>query len=50
MPLNLSGNSSCSHDKGYKFGAFLFDQKTYSMTNYTESNIEEDIDMKNQFR
>ena len=50
MPINVFGNSSSSHDNGSKNDTSLFVQTPYLRTNYIESNIEEDIDMKNQYR
>ena len=46
MPINVFGNSS--HDKNNKIDTSLFVQKPYLRTIYIESNIEEDIDLKNQ--
>ena len=48
MPINLFGISS--HDNNNKIDTSLFVQKPYLRTDYIESNIEEDIDLKNQFR
>ena len=48
MPINVFGNSSNNSDN--KIDTSLFVQKTYLRTNYIESNIEEDIDLKNQYR
>ena len=48
MPINVFGNSSNNSDN--KIDISLFVQKPYLRTNYIESNIEEDIDLKNQFR
>ena len=48
MPINVFGNSS--HDKKIKIDTSLFVRKPYLRTIYIESNIEEDIDLKNQFR
>ena len=48
MPLNVIGNSS--HGTNNKIDTSLFLQKPYLKHNYIESNIEEDIDLKNQFR
>ena len=48
MPLNVFGNSS--NNSGNKIDTSLFVQKPYLRTNYIESNIEEDIDLKNQYR
>ena len=50
MPINVLGNSSSSYHKGNKTDASLFVQKLYLRTNYKEANIEEDFDLKNQFR
>ena len=49
MPINVFGNSN-SNDNGSKIDTSLFVQKPYLRTNYIESNIEEDIDLKNQYR
>ena len=49
MPLNVFGNSN-SNDNGKKIDTSVFVQKPYLRTNYIESNIEEDIDLKNQHR
>ena len=48
MPTNVFGNSS--HDKNYKIDASLFVQNPYLRINYLESIIEEDIDLKNQYK
>ena len=48
MPINVFGNSSYSHLS--KIDTSLFVQKPYLRTNYIESNIEEDLDLKNQYR
>ena len=50
MPINVFGNSSSSYDNGNKIDTSLFVQKPYLRTNYIEANIEEDIDLKNQYR
>ena len=50
MPINLFGNSSSSYDNGKKIDTSLFVQKPCLRTNFIEANIEEDIDLKNQFR
>ena len=47
-PINVFGNSSL--DNNDKTDTSLFVQKPYLRTNYKESNIEEDIDLKNQYR
>ena len=49
MPINVFGNSSSSYDNN-KIDTSSFVQKSYLRTNYIESNIEEDIDLKNQYR
>ena len=48
MPINVFGNSSNNSDK--KIDTSIFVQKPYLRTNYIEANIEEDIDLKNQYR
>ena len=48
MPINVFGNSSNNSEQ--KIDTSIFVQKPYLRTNYIESNIEEDIDLKNQFR
>ena len=48
MPINVFGNSSNNSDN--KIDTSMFVQKPYLRTNHIESNIEEDIDLKNQFR
>ena len=48
MPINVFGNSS--HDNINKIDTSLFVQRPYLRANYIESNIEEDIDLKNQYR
>ena len=48
MPIIVFGNRN-SNDNGNKIDTSLFVQKPYLRTNYIESNIEEDIDLKNQF-
>ena len=48
MSINVFGNSSNFSEN--KTVTSLFIQKLYLRTKYLESNIEEDIDMKNQFR
>ena len=45
MPINVFGNSN-SNNNDNKFDTSLFVQKPYLRTNYIESNIEEDIDLK----
>ena len=48
MPINVFGNSSNNSEQ--KIDTSLFVQKPFLRTNYIEANIEEDIDLKNQFR
>ena len=49
MPINVFGNSSSSYENN-KIDTSLFVQKPYLRTKYIESNIEEDINLKNQYR
>ena len=46
MPINEFGNSSSKNNNCNKIDTSLFVQKSYLRTNYIESNIEEDIDLK----
>ena len=48
MPINVFRNSSNNNDN--KIDTSLFVQKPYLRTNFIEANIEEDIDLKNQYR
>ena len=48
MPINIFGNSSSNSDS--KIDTSLFVQRPYLKANYLEANIEEDIDLKNQYR
>ena len=48
MPTNVFGNSL--NNSVTKIDTSLFVQKTYLRSNYIEANIEEDINLKNQFR
>ena len=48
MPINVFGNSSNNFE--HNIDTSLFIQKHYLRTNYLESNIEEDIGLKNQYR
>ena len=50
MPINVFGNSSSSYDNGNKIDTSLFVQKLYLRTIYVESILEEDIDLKIQYR
>ena len=49
MLINVFGNSN-SNDNGNEIDTSLFVQKPHLRTDYIESNIEEEINMKNQFR
>ena len=49
MPINVFGNSN-SNDNKNKIDTSIFVQKPYLRTNYIEANIEEDNDIKNQYR
>ena len=48
MVINVFGNPS--NNSSNKIDTSLFVQKLYLRTNCIESNIEEDIDLKNQYR
>ena len=48
MPISVFGNSSNNFEN--KIDTSLFVQKPYLRANYIEAGIEEDIDLKNQFR
>ena len=48
MPINVFGNSSNNSEN--KIDTSLIVQKPYLRTNYIDTNIEEDIDKRNQFR
>ena len=50
MPLNVFGNSSSSHDKGNKIDTPQFVKKTYLRSKYIESDIEENNELKGQYR
>ena len=50
MAINVFGIISSSYDNCIKIHTSLFVQKPYLRTKYIESNIEEDIDLINQFR
>ena len=49
MPINVCGNSN-SYDNGKRIDTSLFVQKPYLRTNYLESNTEENLDLKNQYK
>ena len=48
MPINVFGSTSSSSSGNVNTSTFV--QKPYLRSNYLESNMEEDIDMKNQFK
>ena len=48
MPINVFVNSN-SNGSDNKIDTSLFVQKPYLRHNYIESNIEEDLDLKNEF-
>ena len=48
MPINVFGNSS--HGNRNKFDTSLLVQKPHLRTIYIESDREEDIDLKNQYK
>ena len=48
MLINIFGNSSNNSER--RIDTSIFVQKPFFRTNYLESNNEEDMDMKNQFR
>ena len=49
MPIYVFGNSN-SNDNANKIHTSIILQKPYLRTKFIESNIEEDIDFKNQYR
>ena len=49
MPINVFGRSN-SNDENNKINTSLFVEKPFIRHNYIEANIEEDSDLKNQFR
>ena len=48
MPINVFGNSS--HDNNNKIDTSLIVQKPFLRKNYVESDLEEGIDLKNQYK
>ena len=50
MQINVYGNNSPSQINDNKKVTSLFPQEPYLKTNYIEINIEDNIDLKNQFR
>ena len=49
MPTNVFGNSNSNNSEN-RIDTSLFVQEPYLRTNYIEADIEEDINMKNQFK
>ena len=49
MPINVFGNTN-SNKNSNKVDTSIFVQKLYLRTNYIESIIEEDIDLKSQYK
>ena len=49
MPINVFGNSNSSNYDN-KIDTSLFVPKLYLRTNYIESDVEENIDLRNQYR
>ena len=49
MPINVFGNSN-SNDNGNKIDTLVLVQKPYLRTNYIENKLEEEFDLKNQYR
>ena len=50
LPINVFGNSSSSYDKGKKIDTSLFVQKCFLGSIYIEANLEDNLDLKNQYR
>ena len=50
MPIKVFGNSNSNDKNGNKIDTSLFVQNFYLRTYYIESNIEEDIDLRNQYK
>ena len=50
MPINVFGNSSYSNDNNNKIDTSRFVQKSYLRSNYIESDIDHDINLKIQYR
>ena len=49
MPINVFGNSSYSNDNN-KIDTSRFVQKSYLRSNYIETDIDHEINLKNQYR
>ena len=50
MPINVFGNSSSTNINGNKIDTSLFVQTPYLRNNCIENDIDDDINLKNQFR
>ena len=50
MPTIVFGNNFSTYDNDNKIETIIFVQKPYLRTKFYESNIEEDIDMKKQYK
>ena len=49
MPINVFGNSSSSNDNN-KIDLSQYARKSYIRSNYTETDVDHDINLKNQYR
>ena len=49
MPINVFGNSN-SNDNNNKIDSSIFVKKSYLRSNYIETDIDHDINLKNQYR
>ena len=49
MPINVFGNSN-SNDNNNKVDTSKFVQKSYLRSNYIETDLDHDINLKNQYR
>ena len=49
MPINVFGNSN-SNDNNNKIDTSKFVQKSYLRSNYIETDLDHDINLKNQYR
>ena len=50
MPINVFGNSSSSNDNNNKIDLSQYARKSYIRSNYIETDIDHDIDLKNQYK
>ena len=50
MPINLFGNSSASNDINDKIDLSQYARKSYLRSNYIETDIDHDINLKNRYR